>query len=236
MKQTKLVLMAAVAGVVASESRLVSADVIVFDNQDGAFALRARGDSVEPRSVLDPTLPAAAQTSQGLFERGFYHFAASGGGSDSPQGDGFFCGANMRLARSTTPIEVRNGVGAVTTFFPTQVFAAGESVGNGPDYQETVITALFHIAGDAFHAPFLGQSAYMGFRLNLADGPHFGWVELDFRTGIFSSGGGTIPMYQPIRWAYESQPNVPIAVPGPSVGGCLAVGALAVGLRRRRAR
>jgi hypothetical protein len=45
-----------------------------------------------------------------------------------------------------------------------------------------------------------------------------------------------LPIYQPIRWAYETTPNTPITVP--SVPAVLAFGAAGIGAAtlRRRAR
>ena len=72
--------------------------------------------------------------------------------------------------------------------------------------------------------------AFMGLRLQASDGTHYGWVRIDASIPI---GGGVIR-----DWAYETRPNTPIlagAVPEPSVGALLALGAALMWRLRRRA-
>ncbi len=74
---------------------------------------------------------------------------------------------------------------------------------------------------------FFGQTAYMGFELQMPDGPHYGWAKLwvsdrpNFAAGL-------------IGWAWETEPNIPIiagAVPEPASSLLIAVTA---GICRRR--
>jgi hypothetical protein len=80
----------------------------------------------------------------------------------------------------------------------------------------------------------LSQSPFLGFRVDLADGPRYGFAEFDWRIGMFADGG-SVPMYQPIRWGYETLPNTPITlVPGVPVAAVMAGVAVPLVLRRRR--
>lgn len=77
----------------------------------------------------------------------------------------------------------------------------------------------------------LGQSPTIGIRITLADGFHYGLIQFDWRVNP-ADDGGFVWMYQPIRWAYEAEPNVPITVPAPV--STVALLALAVITPRRR--
>ena len=86
--------------------------------------------------------------------------------------------------------------------------------------------------GPGTNAVAPGTQAYAGFRFNLPDGTHYGWILLSINAGIIDF----------TRAAYETTPNTAIAtgaVPEPSTLAGLAVGAVAlvgaVAKRRRRA-
>ncbi|RMH27726.1 MAG: hypothetical protein D6693_04870 [Planctomycetota bacterium] len=63
------------------------------------------------------------------------------------------------------------------------------------------------------HAPdlllFAGLRGAIGVVLDLADGPHFGWVEVEARF----QPDGRFDRYVPVRWGFETAPGVPILVP-----------------------
>ena len=76
---------------------------------------------------------------------------------------------------------------------------------------------------------FFGQTAYMGFELQMPDGPHYGWAKLwvsdrpNFAAGL-------------IGWAWETEPNTPIiagAVPEPAAASLAVLGLLCCSGRRR---
>jgi hypothetical protein len=76
---------------------------------------------------------------------------------------------------------------------------------------------------------FQGVNAYMGVRLVMGDGLHYGWVRMD---STAFSGGGVI-----LDWAYETRPGIPIlagAVPEPSTWALLIGGGMLTALFRRK--
>ena len=76
---------------------------------------------------------------------------------------------------------------------------------------------------------FFGQTAYMGFELQMPDGPHYGWVMLRVSPRPYFSAGL-------IGWAWETEPNIPIiagAVPEPATASLAVLGLLCCSRRRR---
>ena len=70
------------------------------------------------------------------------------------------------------------------------------------------------------------ESPYLPVSFSLADGPHYGWARFVTDNGLFG--------FQ--DWAYESDPNTPIAagaVPEPSTLALLAAGAVTLLFRRK---
>lgn len=70
----------------------------------------------------------------------------------------------------------------------------------------------------------------LGFRLQRPDGPHYGFV-----TWVYGQLPGNAPYadFQPVQWAYETEPNTPIVVP-PLGGASLLLLAAMSSVRRRR--
>ncbi|MGQ0626757.1 MAG: hypothetical protein ACT4PL_01495 [Phycisphaerales bacterium] len=210
-----------------------AASVIEHSNAERTFVWRANpGFAGGVGDLLEPLL-SANQQSEAVFSRSLFYVAGVGGGSESPQGDAVQGSATMRVVQSPIPLLITNRFGVVTTFQPLQAIPAGSLLGASANYRNFGTAAIYYLGGNMVHAPLLGQSAFIGFNMTLADGPHYGFVELMFTTGPVGNSGEIIPMYQPLRWAYESQPNVPIVVPGP--GPALAFVLFApLAVRRRR--
>ncbi len=202
-----------------------NASVVVHDNTNGQFVLGAMLNLFDPS--LAPTSQAAA-----VPERSITYFGGFGGGSGTPQGDGIGCGEALRVPLNPVPFQIRvPPINNLFEFFLTQTFANGEPVGPDEDYANGGTMALFRTG---FRTPLVGLTPFTGFRLQLADGVHFGWIQWLWSSGPFFDGG-TILMYQPIRWAYETEPNVPIVVPAPTAIGLLALAGLVASRRQRRA-
>ncbi len=211
--------------------------VVMFDNSNATFVWVANGDLPNPGAAFDPTLPPQGQS---MFNaaRSLSHGAGRGGSSSSVIADAFVSfGDSLRIARTTVP-RVVNGpnAGQQTTFDRVaQIFQGGEVVGSAGLFDQAgVHVGAFNIGLGSI--PFLGQHPFVGFRVILGDNQfHYGWIEFDRRSGPTAEvGGGSVLMYQPVRWAYETLPNTPITVvPSPGALGMLALGGMMAARRRR---
>lgn len=209
-----------------------SAAVISFDNTAGDFVLVANGGSFSPNGAFDITRSPTDQQNVGGV-RTIAYFIGQGGGSETPQGDSISCGLDIRVAQSPNTITVFNNQGFPFTFQPARVLSQGGLISQNFNFQDYAHSALFYNGGNAFHTPFLGQSPFTAFSLDFPDGIHYGFVQWDFRIGPLI-GGGVIPMYQPIRWGYESEPGVQFRVPAPGSAAVLLTNFGLLATRRRR--
>lgn len=73
----------------------------------------------------------------------------------------------------------------------------------------------------------LSSTGYIGVRLELSDGTHYGWVHI---FGTLASRSWT---FDADRWAYETTLGVPALVPTPGVLAASSI-ALLISIRRRR--
>ncbi len=222
-----------VLGTVLTMTKLEAA-VIMFDNADASFVWLPNGDTL-PRSRFDPTV-AVMQQSNASTARQLLYFANPGGGSTTVGADIIQASAvnGVTIAIRSTPIVVNGpSPGQQTTFSVVpEVYAPGQSIGSTASYVAGASVGYSNPTLGRFN--FLGQHPFIGFRVTLDDGqPHYGWIELDYRSSPLP-GTGTVNMYQPIRWAYETEPNTPITVPASTAAVLLAgVGAAAAGRRQR---
>lgn len=210
--------------------------VVTFDNSDSTFIWTGNGRRGIAGSLFDPTLAPSAQQSATFTARQLASVVQLGGGSTFVGGDGIGASSAIRLARNETPVIVSGpALGQQTEFRPATTFAPGQQVSQNANFESSIDTAYFNISLGRHN--FLGDHAFIGFRVLLDDGlPHFGWIELEFRESPVAVGPPPLStrfMYQPVRWAYESEPNTPITVvPGPGAAAFAIVGILA-GRRRR---
>lgn len=223
------VLLAAVPGPRAA------AELIVQSNAGGSFIWRPTHTpspgfpgGTQAGNAFDPTLPASSNPTAGATSL----TATSGtGGTSSTYVDAFFsAGPSIRIARGITPVTIP-GIPQVQQL-RAAVFTPGQSVGPANAGAEWAGAASYSYSRPTLAGPQLGQSPFIGIRLELATGVHYGWIELDWRSVSYPSGL-SIGAYQPVRWAYESVPNVPALVPAPGAGALLGAAGI-VALRRRR--
>lgn len=73
----------------------------------------------------------------------------------------------------------------------------------------------------------LTTSGFIGVRLELADGTHYGWVHI---IGTLAARSWT---FDADRWAYETTPDAPALVPAPATLAAGAFSLLLMNLRRR---
>lgn len=104
-------------------------------------------------------------------------------------------GPNASVARG----ELAKAQGAF--FFPAKVFGPGEPINAAEDFGLFADTYAYSIANGA--TLLIGPQATLGVQVIVSGHPHYGWIRLAWN--------GT--EYQPIAWAYESNPETSIVVP-----------------------
>jgi len=125
-----------------------------------------------------------------------------------------------RFARSTTPTTIFGVGGVPQDVFAIQRFSAGDLIGPGLDWQSTV---TFQQGSNMSGTQLPTARAFVGVEFPMADGIHYGFIEMSFtRLGV-------PPVYS---WGYETQPNRPFIVPAP--GSSLLALASLIAFRRRR--
>jgi hypothetical protein len=202
------------------------ASVIAFDNSGAVFQWRPSGFAGVPGNGLDPSLAADHQASA-VVSRSLGYSYGFIAGSDMAVPESIFGGLDISIARNTIPVIVHNGFEEFD-FFPATTFAAGQPVGSAANWQSSA-----NAAWNSFFAGrnrLLGQEAFVGFRINLADGSHYGFIDLNWQQA--PPDFGSMMMYQPLAWAYESVPNTPITVPAPAFAAAIVCGAWLMGRRR----
>jgi hypothetical protein len=210
------------------------AALVVHDNAGLAFTwTRGTYPIVGPTiwgAILDPTLPAAAQTgapvSHGFAWMSFDPITSTqfipetiGGYGDLPDP------AAGHIARSPSSIFAGPQQEEV---FPPKAFEPGQSVGGSEDWRQDVGMG-YSLGFQVGQGWFLGDEGHVGIRFTLASETHYGWIRLKLVPGIGQAGH-----YQPVAWAYETTPGTPALVPAPAAG-LLGLAMAAAGARRRRA-
>lgn len=211
----KCVIVSFLSTVVACST--AAGSVIVFDNTAGIFDWQPNAVHFDP--LLPPDQQGSAATARSLvFE------VPGGGGSFTAQAIQIRrAGSSIEVARSPTPVFITNPMGDVFEAIPLRVFSNNALV--GPN-------AIWGAGGSAgWFAPFtnppftfvLGQHPTVGFRIPVEGGFQYGFIELELQG-----------FYQPVRWAYETEPNTPITVPTIPSAALLLTAAGALATRRRR--
>lgn len=96
----------------------------------------------------------------------------------------------------------------------------------GPSSEFVGGTELYTYTFSNYPMTWLGPYPNLGVKIEIGGQEHYGWIRLQW----------TGNRYDPIEWAYETEPGVPImatAIPTPASLAPLAVFG-AIGLRRRR--
>jgi hypothetical protein len=131
------------------------------------------------------------------------------------------------IEREIEPIPAGTFIGA-QVFAPNLAWFRDSRPYEDGDYLSTATLGICVDTGCDGH--FFGQTAYMGFELQLQDGPHYGWAKIQVSPEPNFSAGL-------LGWAWETEPGKSIiagAVPESSSLSLAAFGAAAVSFRRRR--
>jgi hypothetical protein len=195
-----------------------------FSNAGGTFHWLAEvpniGTGVQGRP-LDVTQDASQGTTPN--ERSVWnvtHFHGSSGDVVPKllSSSSFFFGPSQaRIARSTTPSTYVDELGHPFQEFAIAHFNQGDLVGASQDWQTG---AVFQEGSYNSGPQYPTGRAFVGLQFPMADGTHYGYIEMDF----------VIPTV--FSWGYETDPNTPVVVPSPA-GLAVAAAGLAA-LRRRR--
>lgn len=214
---------------------------MIFDNSAQTFVWVSNGDFTIPNKIFDPTRGPHEQQAFNL-ATGLGYAAFLGGGSNTVASDSISAGSSIRLLRSTTPVLIEPPFGGTpASFLPAVVLEVGAQLGlSGIDQEYADRAAMGYFNPNLDRQSLVGERPIIGFRVMLDDGlPHYGYIEFERRQGPLAGGfpGETILMFQPVRWAYETEPNTSITVvPAPGAAAALLLGAGALAGRRRRGR
>jgi hypothetical protein len=118
------------------------------------------------------------------------------------------------------------------TVSPPIVFSPGALIGPGAGGGAWYDDADINYRSGQNTGSLIGGRGIVGIRLELPDGIHYGWIDLQ------DNGYHGEPELVPLAWAWETTPGVPIPaglVPAPAGAGVLAM-LLIASSRRRRAR
>ncbi len=210
------------AGIAASvlTASTSGAQVIAFDNSDGAFVwtpwlVYPDGFVALSEKSLDLTLsPADNQAGLADAERAIatdYIYPLT-----SSQ-------VWLNHARDVFPsgfAEVATGSAVDTGFtsgFRAQTFSASDEIDPTETFMNQAAIATHPIGGPQ---PLLGNQATIGVRFPTDETKtsfHYGYIVLEWRDNLaFNNSKGstsTLDLYQPVAWAYESTPDTPITIP-----------------------
>ncbi|GMV25490.1 MAG: hypothetical protein AMXMBFR58_15210 [Phycisphaerae bacterium] len=179
------------------------AALVIHDNSSGVFywkLTRSYGGDLYPGTFLDIRLPATDQT-----------------GERTPRSLGVWYGQNyssgdpaLRSVRGESHAYVARTDNVVEFTWkdmslflrPLRNFADGESVASAASWNEDALYFAHLPFSDSLleGTPLIAPSTVFGVRIAEPDGFHYGWVLFnDYLT--------------PVKWAYETAPGVPAAVP-----------------------
>ncbi|MCA9311954.1 MAG: PEP-CTERM sorting domain-containing protein [Phycisphaerales bacterium] len=185
-------------------------------------------------TILDITLPAAAQSGSGN------PYALTGSQVHLTYGFDVYL---PYYTQYYTQLRAGDAVARNTSFF-VKAFAAGELIG-AADTFVTGVRSMFEYRTDCFYdydtyefqcsvsypGEFVndGSIQYAGVRLDLGGTSHYGWIAL-------RHSGTYAPTIDLVAWGYETEPGVAVAAgaPTPSTLAGLALGATAFAGRKRR--
>lgn len=220
------------AAMLASACGSASAAVVTFINTDPSFTLEIHDVINDPAEipswrVLDITQPVTSQPAKGTLGpswsvRVVFEFAFTWAESDKKSLWG-----NTNSAVAYTEGHILDGwSGLPMAVDVPELFDPGDAIGAGSHWGGGARLWEFNTRGRWDFIPW-PDSAFVGLRITLPDGVHYGFVEIE-RFDFFGS-----PRYRPLSWGYETEVGVPLVlVPAPGAAVLLASAGLIA--RRRR--
>ncbi len=222
------------AAVVSIATGSCFGDVVVHDNTNLSFRFVAQQQMVPTSGNRFNPLLSAADQALADPALSFRYVIPFIGGSQTPGTESIVGDGGFEIVRASAPVEIRNGFGVPFETFPALAFAAGDHVDALEDFARSPAVSWYTFF--AGRIPLLGDRATIGWRQAVPGGFRYGWIELEFQ--IVDQPPNSLSfnnLYQPLRWAYETEPNVPIVVPAPTAIGLLALAGLVASRRQRRA-
>jgi hypothetical protein len=113
---------------------------------------------------------------------------------------------------------------------PPVVYAVGELVSASTPNGDWDSYADVNWRSSQTDISLINGRAFVGVKLEMPDGPHYGWIDL-IDNGYYAS-----PSFVAAAWAWETTPNTPLPagmVPGPGSLVCLMMAGMRVAQRRR---
>ncbi|MFG0291756.1 MAG: hypothetical protein ACF8MJ_01230 [Phycisphaerales bacterium JB050] len=121
------------------------------------------------------------------------------------------------------------GAGPGSTIRVTAPVFNGDQIDSSLEFFVELTTDTFSLSGGA--VPNFGSEMTLGVSVELAGETHYGWVHFVWT----EQANDFFSIYQPVEWAYESEPGVPITAAVPAPASAVILGLFGtVGLRRRR--
>jgi hypothetical protein len=200
------------------------ASVVTFSNTGNVFNWRPYAVQQPPGLQLDITLPATQ--SGGATPYSISWSRGSPGGSDIGVTHDMGGSASARVVRSTVGVEAQLYSGGGPYYvYPPLDFLPGTTIGPGLNWQNTA--TLGWLRFDLGEHWVVGSAFTMGLQLTMPDGVHYGYGNFVLSSGTYGT------QYQPTSWGYETDPGVPVTVPGPGGLSVIWLGATAAFRRKR---
>ena len=203
-----LVVMSAVAGVPAR------GDVVIFDNRDGEFGWHSTCDpkicTPDTGTYLDVTQPPSQSGDSNEITFSLFFEVAFG----TPHWDTFTIrrasGSPLgviQTAADDAATVLLDETGTPTDFDFARELGPGGVVDSGLNF----VNYAFLFASNAYTLPptmeEIETPRYIGVSIISDSQLHYGWILLD------TFGNDYYPDFEPLLWAYETDPETPITIP-----------------------
>ena len=190
----------------------------VFDNSDGTFVwdwdCGCVTEPPDPPAWLNPSR-AADQQSGLASARSILFFKQDPSVGMSTPGEFAFQGreapGGLAIAAGPSFVIPGNEEGYDRGVIPPLSKSPGDVVGPADDWRQRVLTAHFVDLSQSYGpSQTWFQDGIIGVRFPMADGIHYGFIELDYIPNDFNSW---YSVYRPIRWGYNPVPDQPLVIP-----------------------
>lgn len=218
----------AVIAAVSMAAGQAAGAVVVHDNSAGTFkwtlGLHDVDGSEIPGTFLDITQPPTQDSHRraGAFGKWYWPNQSS----SSPGTRRLLGEAGAEIAKTSEKIDIL-WKDSVFQVMPPRDYDPGEPVTTHDNWSHFAVPYFWHLPFSVdlnTGTPGFDKDVYLGLRVKLTDNQwHYGWIHF-------------IDYYNPVMWAYETEPNVPISisVPSPAIGTSILMLTLGACVQRRR--